>query len=218
MSRLSIRHSQRWPVRVSSICRGFLGLGLEGWRFLLRASRCGPSFSWAVVDEVHGRLGVRSSCSRRASDFHRDLGTALSAPPDGDFPAPLCEVCQRAAAIVAASSSYRVGVGLGVYLFFAVEIFIEPLCVDVAANEIIFGDYAAEEFDIRANAEKTGFAERAFEPGDGFAAIRAPGDQLREQRIVFAGHGPARVDAAIQRIPGPDGAMQSRIFPGDGKN
>ena len=74
---------------------------------------------------------------------------------------------------------HRIGVGLGVYLFFSAEIFIEPFRMDVAANEIIFGDYAAEEFNIRADAEKTGFAERAFEPGDGFAAIRAPRDKLR---------------------------------------
>ena len=94
------------------------------------------------------------------------------------------------------------------------EEFVEPLGVDVAAEEIGFGEEAAEEADIGLDAGDGGFLEGAAEAGDGFFAAIAPGDQLGEERVVVVGDGPAVVDAIVETNAGTGGNLTRQDFSG----
>ena len=78
------------------------------------------------------------------------------------------------------------------------EEFVEPLGVDVATEKIGFAEQAAKEADVRFDAADGGFFKGAAEAGDGFFAAVAPGDELREERVVIVRDGPTFVDAFVE--------------------
>src|SRR5208282_6275885 len=66
----------------------------------------------------------------------------------------------------------------------ALEQFVEPLGVDVAAEKIGFSENAAEEAGVGLDAGDGVLLKSAAETSDGFFTAIAPGDELAEERIV----------------------------------
>ena len=94
------------------------------------------------------------------------------------------------------------------------EEFVEPLGVDVAAEEIGFGEETAEEADIRFDSADGGLFEGAAEAGDGFFAAVAPSDEFGEERVVIVGNGPAVVDAVVEADARTGGNLARENFSG----
>lgn len=87
------------------------------------------------------------------------------------------------------------------------EQFVEPFGVDFAAEEIGFGENAAEKTGVGFDAGDGILLESAAETSDGFFAAVAPSDEFAEKGIVVHGDGPAFVDAFIEADAGTAGGM-----------
>ena len=84
--------------------------------------------------------------------------------------------------------------------------------MDFAAEEIGFGEDAAEKAGVGLDSGDGVFVEGAAEARDGFFARVAPGDEFAEEGIVIVGNGPAFVDAVVKADAGAAGDTAGEDF------
>ena len=149
------------------------------------------------------RSGHWLSRESRPAVFH-----GLSCAADGGF-SPSCPPTWRAVASMATHSSSGEG-GVSSMRPAASTRSMNAVSRRPATKSGMF-QHAAEERDVRFDAENLVLAERPPHARDGFRAVSAPHGDFREQRVVFQGHRPSFVNAAVM----PHAGSRGRLEPAD---
>src|ERR1019366_3680353 len=108
-------------------------------------------------------------------------------------------------------------IGRGLGRLPSLEEFVDEAGVQVGGAELGVLQNLAEEGEVGMDAANVVFAEGADHAGGGVVAGVGPDGEFGQQGIVFHGHGPAIVDAAIEADAGAEGARQAGELAGVGE-